>query len=283
MRNNIDIKGVKLLYGDTRLKIYKIKFKQKNEDSNLNISMHDHKYYEIHFAFSGEIVFSNIDNKFIVVPEGHFLIIPPGTIHSAVEPGKYSKDCVLEFLIEKIEKNKNFYNFFSYIFNNAATTPIKASRRLQELINIFVDIDFDDTITQYVRLTAITSEIVNILCETLNTSNISGKIVNNDIDIATKIDVLINDFDYTLSDIAHTIGYSERHTARLILELYSMPLSEIRHRRMIVEVKELLMQDIPIEQIVTKCKFTNASQMRNIFYKYENMSPSEYRKMIKGN
>jgi len=274
----LKIREINIGYGDSEIKIYKIKLKDRGLISALRNNIHHHKYYEVHLAMNGDIIFSNLSRKVVKVPEGHLLIIPPGTIHSAVE-AYTGNSLVLEFVVKKTEGTEGFYDFFEQLFNNSALLPIKTNRKLIEMVNAFHQYDFNDTIAQYITLNSLCSEIISLLCETLNSATIKKAFYKNEkSDIIAKIDVLVNVHEYSVADIAQIIGYSERHTARLIQDIYGMTLSEIRHRYMIETAKELLLLDISIEEIVTMCNFSSASQMRNLFRKYEGIAPSEYKK-----
>ena len=96
------------------------------------------------------------------------------------------------------------------------------------------------------------------------------------------LDILINSY-YSLSEIAELLGYSSRHTARLIHQHYGMRLGEIRQHRMLKAAKDIIRQepDLPMSRIALQVGFPSADSMKRTFLKYEKITPIAYRESIK--
>ena len=94
---------------------------------------------------------------------------------------------------------------------------------------------------------------------------------------------MVYDFRYSLPEIAERLGYSRRHVSRLIRQKYGMSLSSLRESIMFFSAK-MIMQENPdarFQEILEKSGFMSATALYRAFMKYENCSPSDYRKRVK--
>ena len=101
--------------------------------------------------------------------------------------------------------------------------------------------------------------------------------------VAFNLEHLINDTSRSLSEIASILGYSPRHTARLIREKYGKNLGEIRKTSRIATAKKLLAGSGPIslETAAIRAGFPSADAMARAFRKDGEAPPSQYRKKEK--
>ena len=126
-------------------------------------------------------------------------------------------------------------------------------------------------------------EIVTVLFDQINgfqTSDVYPEDQKADEDKLLILDYLVNDVHCPLYIISEKLGYSVRHTARLIQQVYGKNLVELRQNEMLVSAKQLLIQHpkLSLENVAYKSGFPDVEAMQKTFMKLENCTPSEYRK-----
>ena len=93
------------------------------------------------------------------------------------------------------------------------------------------------------------------------------------------LEYLVNDL-LPISVIAENLGYTVRHTARLIRQVYGRSLGEIQDGIRLASAKWLLSQDsaMSMDNVAFQSGFASADCMRRAFRRWEHQTPTEYRK-----
>ena len=99
-------------------------------------------------------------------------------------------------------------------------------------------------------------------------------------DPTVTMDVMVTTPQYSLEDIASILGYSYRHTARLIRKTYGRSLADIRQQFILNSAKTQLLAHPTkaVDAIAEQCGCSDTHMLIRIFRKYENMTPTEFRR-----
>ncbi len=275
------VRGIPVSFGDAEFTVYHVIPPQISEnDTEVSWYYHSHVYYEIHVITAGIAHFIYEDTQ-TSVETGEMIIIPPGSRHYACQISDCDCDKVLSVSLNRCEGETGYYDMFLSAFTKAAGYPCTLNKNLLKQIHHFCDIISQDGIRERCQLKVIAYEVILALLDTLNSFQVPKQQVRefrpkNEQNVA--LDVLINS-DYSLSEIAGFLGYSPRHTTRLIHQRYGMRLGEIRQHRMLKAAKDLLRQvpDLPMSRVALQVGFPSADSMKRAFLKYEKVTPIAYR------
>jgi len=126
---------------------------------------------------------------------------------------------------------------------SSAQKPIRVSKELAAFVNEFCATQFDDSVYTQSRIKFLMSGLVTALFDCIDPQGVRQRQANcegRDENLPLIIEYLLNDTDMDLGGIADAIGYSVRHTSRLIRKLFHMSLSEIRKYRALQIAERLL-------------------------------------------
>ena len=234
---NASIYGVNAVFGDARFTLCRITVldhKTEYKDCTPETLVHSHSYYELHVITSGTAFF-RISGKEVRIGCGNLLIIGPNVLHQPYMPiGTDSHEIVLCLELTQIEGSVGYYNYFKSSLETLGESPLvlppQLLHRFVSFFGLFDSARFRDRCLQ----TLIAHEIVVSLFEQMN--GFSGMIdeykpEHSQYEQQMLLEVLVNGSIYTMTEIAQNLGYSERHTARLIKQTYGKTLSEIRNER----------------------------------------------------
>ena len=183
-----------------------------------NIVRHSHKTWELHFAIDGSYDYV-FDGKTIKLSAYQVLIIPPELPHDNVlwpnNDYKFSALCL--DLGKDIEHNE-MSSFFNGILNANALKPINITPSLLKHCELLKQNRLYDTIQGICKLQSEGAAFIYELFSALGgfKSPHAKSSTSSPDDIPLILAELINGGNMTLKDIAEVIGYSTRHTARLI-------------------------------------------------------------------
>lgn len=273
-----NMESIPLLYGDAKITF--IKFEKVQMEEINPPALHSHGYYELHFSEQTNQIVSFVSNE-TKINKNEFLIIAPNTEHYTL-PYK-TNTLVVSFVLEKVEGKKGFYDYFSKTLETSSKKSIKASPRLFELFLELNTSKSGEFIKNYCRMKSVTTEIVEKLFYDINLfKNDNAEVTyeeinNNGNDIM--LERLIDDTSYSIKDIARTLGYSVRHTSRLIRKKYNMTLMQFRRYRSLSTAKKLIKtKKLSIEEVAFLSGFKNVNALRSAFAAEENTTPTKYKK-----
>lgn len=276
-----DINKITIFYEDARLGAYKTSFPIVHDDNSEHPRiMHSHEFYELHFILENSYEYSFLQKE-IVLHKNELLIIPPRTEHYPFYLPKTSSINVCIYItLEKLNNQNLFFDYFKSSLDNASLKPISVSENLIKNVKRFVYAT-NSTIEDHCILKASFAEIIYNLFNDINNFDMQKTSTkNNDYNDAVLflIDEMSDNPDFTLTDISQKIGYSTRHTARLIKNIYGMPLSEIRTKLSLEAAKKLLKTtNMSVEEISTSVGFSSTASLRRAFLKFENTTPRKYK------
>ncbi len=273
-----DTESIKLFYGDARINFIKFE-KIELEESNIT-SLHSHSYYELHFSTKPNQVVSFVSHE-TVMNKNEFLIIPPGEEHYTM-PYKTNTD-VLLFTIEQVKGESGFYDYFVNSLTAAAKKSIKASPRLFGLLKSFHESCIGVSVKKYCRMKSLISDIVMWLFDDINSFELDGNPAVFEVDCDGRsealLERLIGDKRYSIGDIAEMLGYSVRHTTRLINKHCNMTLLQYRRYQSLSAAKKLIKtKKLSMEEVAFLAGFKNANALRAAFMAEENITPTRYRR-----
>ena len=189
-----------------------------NKVGNGNIVRHTHKTWELHFAMSGSYDYS-FDGTNVALSTYQMLIIPPNMPHKNVLwPNNNYKFSALCLDIIKGEQSDEMSEFFIETLNANALKPINVPLSLIKHCEILKQNQLYDTIQGACKLQAEGAAFIYELFLSLGgfkATHAKTRIASPE-DVPLLLAELLNGHSMTLKDIAEVIGYSTRHTARLI-------------------------------------------------------------------
>lgn len=232
------VNSIEMTFGDARFRLYHIQLPQEDLGPKAPI-YHDHGYYELHFAVRGSYEYK-FPGKEVTLAQHQMLIIPPGVPHNTIltENGDY-EHTALQLVLTEGKGIGGFHTYFKETLNTMALTPLSfAPALLQPLHQLkrsdLYDADAELDVRGYCYLSAQAYTLLYGIFDGINEFGSAKKhtAVHRDrMDSLVLLDSLINNPRITLSEIAEKINYSERHTARLIEQVYHMSFSELRQKR----------------------------------------------------
>ena len=233
-----NIRAVSLDYGDTRFSVYLIRLPEEYRNPELmpcrSHMMHSHFYYEIHYALRGQCRYQFADRE-LTLQEGQMLLIPPETLHAAVEPvSEHHELRVISLSLAETDGAGRFYSAFLAMLDAAACTPLAAPSGFGDYVDVFQQRDLYGTVLGICQLKAAAASLVCDLFHQLSPFVPEAQAAPDlscDAEVAILLENMVNRPDISLEQIAAAVNYSTRHTARLIKSIYGTSLSEIRRSR----------------------------------------------------
>ena len=271
--------------GDAALKLFRISYTEPTPQAEGNKLIHMHVYYEFHVLIKGDAYFT-IGDRTIHLQEHQMLIIPPRQEHhpfdsAAQQSGTEAR--AFGLTLELTEGEICCYPYFLAALQLAACTPILLSECLYHRLLAYLD-GFDERGCGMRMQCRQLTEIYPLLYELFDT--IHGfempqylEQEKRDIDPMVALDCMINEPSYSLADISRVLGYSYRHTARKIQNIYGDSLTNIRRDKMLSTAKELLVQEseTTLENVARQSGFSSTLALIRAFRSAENITPTEYR------
>lgn len=283
---NIILTQAPAIIGDAALKLFRISQIEPTKKTDGGKLIHMHMYYECHLLLHGEYVYSVGDHA-VRMKEKQLMIIPPKLEHQPFEAKTGAAERVFGLTVESTDGDIRCYPYFQAALLQAACMPIPLTDELYQRLNAFLD-GFDE---QGGGLCVLCRQLTDVypllyaLLDAINGFELPQKAEgdNRNSDPAVTLDWLVNSPSYSLEDIAHVLGYSYRHTARKIKEIYGDSLGNIRRENMVSSAKSLLVHapEMTLDNIAGQSGFTNTHAMIRAFHSVLGMTPTEYRNQMR--
>ena len=277
---DLNISKINLDYGDTMFIMYKFNNACVDEERGDVSLLHCHEWYELHLLLDGEYEFE-LGNEKIPMKANDFLVIKPKTEHYSYKTMN-SDFITISFNIKRKGRETRHFNYFKNTLDSIDRKTLKSTGEMVVLAkNILKSSDVDD-VKNLCKLKCLYNELI---FELFNRANgfceMNENLKEAEIDYKITLDVMVNSPIYSLSDIADNIGYSERHTARLIKNIYGESLSDMRERRAMEKAKKILEEsEFSIEEVATESGFESSAALRRAFKKREGITPLEFKQKI---
>lgn len=292
--NRMSILVSDVCFGNAKFNLCRItKTSEQNKDTkdtDLSSIFHTHLDYECHLILSGAAVFTvgveksgNENTSEHAVRCGELFIIPPRLGHYPFIEKDGCKDIVFSLSLERTDGEDGFYEYFSKALGASSCRPITLDKKLFENIILFCNQTEGNTVRDICRRKATAYNVIASLFDQINCTEAmpaEKKLKKSERDRNITLEYLINEYGTPISVIAKNLGYTTRHTSRLIRQLYGKSLSDVRRENMLVSAKELIKSspETSLSAIARKSGFADASAMRSAFVKSEGMTPTEYRR-----
>lgn len=284
---NTKISCVPIVFGDAEVTVYRIYNTIEKPLPHLIDNMHTHVYYECHLIVDGSASI-RLENRQVLIPSGNFVVIPPGVRHFACRSEYDKNDLVLGMTLRSIVTDQaadtGYFAAFTEALLRASCSPFALHMDLRsQVIQLFRSMETDGFRERMLQKSMAYAVIFSIL-DVLGGFQVSTeKRMENGISNkkSIQLDWLVNSHA-SLSEIATEMGYTTRHTARLIQQRYGLSLGEVWQLQRIHTAKKLLEQYplTPMDQIAAQAGFSSVDGMRRAFLKWEHTPPGEYRKNI---
>lgn len=257
------------------------------------IPPHNHDYYEINYVISGKCV-QYIANHIYILNEGDFIMMPPSVVHTPAAVG--NSQCINILIrtewIRNFEKrmlSHDHGNFLTqmqkqdkFIIFNAKDKP--AFETAKQMTKYFMDkqqyIHFHELFTS-----ALAQKLLVELAECPYTETFyTAPHLALTTDVIAQILQYISDniSTVTLESAAAHFGYYPSHLSRIIKKHTGNGFATyITLQRMLHAEEYLVKTEIPIGKIPSLVGLDSSEYFSRVFKKYNNVTPSEYRKIKK--
>lgn len=280
------VSEINIEFGDARFILYK-RIRKYIDDTESAIPLdvannvfHRHSFYEFHFAVKGSLTLCFRDRRYIL-PEGMFIGIPPEVPHYTEISGRIPERDNICLNLEKTAGESGFYDAYARHIDNLCDVAHVTTASLQAAITNFCNIKHPYTMREYCRQKLIGYELVYRLFpgpDVAADTDTSGGIPYTSYDL----DEMVYDIRIPLTRIAVNLGYSVRHTDRIIKKIYGETLSNIRGRQMLESAKNVLdgNPSCSLDELLAQTGFSCPSSLYNAFERYEHCSLTEYRNRL---
>ncbi len=278
------IRGIETQFEDTAVTLYKITAQADGGKAVIPADLwHSHFYYECHLLIPAGTPPETGGEAHR--PEGKLIIIPPHTEHYPLR-FEDADDIVLGITLQQNGTDGRYTAYFLTTLAKIAQSPLYLPPVLTETLILFYRRFDSNRFRDRCYCRAAAHEIVFRLFDCANGFSLPEVRKEQNpalLPVAFNLEHLINDTSRSLSEIASILGYSPRHTARLIREKYGKNLGEIRKTSRIATAKKLLAgsENISLETAAIRAGFPSADAMARAFRKAGEAPPSQYRKKEK--
>ena len=250
---------------------------------------HNHNYFEINYVISGKCV-EYIGNRAFVLAEGDFLFMPPAVQHTPNPVG--NSKCVNILMksnwISALEKRIIAYDLDSFlthmqkqntymIFNAKHKDAFKTANQLSSIFDSGKKMRYNELYAE-----SLTEKLLLELAECNSTEIYYASLGPHFItDIYSAILQYITDniSTATLKDVANHFGYSQTHLSRLIKNHTGNGFTTYVTLQRMLRAEQLLSKtDIPVGKIPAMIGLDSKEYFSRVFKKYNNVSPTQYRK-----
>jgi len=283
---SVTIRGIRQDFGDAVLTFYRVSVDSPAAGTDSGTGeVHSHFYYECHILTEGDTVFL-ADGREIPVKKRELLLLPPGTVHQAFRKTSDNSEIVFILTLDKTEGEAGLHAYFQTTLEEIALLPLELPAPLFEKFRLFhARFNYRDFRELCLQKT-LAAEIITALFDRINGFRIPAVMRDRpDLDTAKqlRLEYLITG-QHPVSAIAESMGYTVRHTNRLIRQIYGESLSSIRNRLRLDTARRLLTEhpELSVDEVAERAGYISSDSMRRAFRKAEQQPPSSYRIRHKG-
>ena len=286
---DVIIHGVHTTIGDAEITVYRVEGINRNpvipiDSPETPLLIHDHFYYELHLMTAEQTGFVIGDGR-IPLECGSLLVIPPHTAHYPFPENESAQELVFAVTMNITDGEAGFFSYFLSSLQEIACRAYPLSEPLFQQMCAF-HAGFDTTGLRAICEQKMRAHAVLLaLFDQINGFNAvlpPPEKHARDEEKRVILEFLINDAQCPISVIAERLGYSVRHTARMIRSLYGRSLAELRCASCLSTAKQLLLQvpRLSMEEIARMAGFRDAEAMRRAFQREKGITPTAYRKRM---
>lgn len=235
--------------------------------------------HELIFVKQGELDMWEGERTFHL-ESGQTLLLRPGRRHGSTKP--MPPDLRFYWIHFEIDECRNEVDshlseeYHAPAIEVPSVVTLPQPERLERLFRVFLDEQESGVLHPYTAnlLTVLMlAEIMHSLEQSIEPAELNP--------VATWANSYIRmnyDRPITPNKVAEALGYNADYLGRIYQKSYGCTLTEaIHHRRIRVASQYLLDSNLTIEQIASKCGFSDPDYFRRIFKRYMKISPSRYR------
>ena len=219
--------AIRYQLGDAEFTLLKPDTSDTDHEQASQGSLHCHQYFEVHCNTGPSRTLALPSGKIFLESE-QFLLICPGCMHYSTPD--LSTTSVLSFELHQIKGEAGFHRHFWDLLNGLNLQPLKLSRKFKNALVDFSVSGAENTVMGFCRtkllgLAALTAMLENMALFSKKADPAYHPEHTGAFDAA--LDMMLYS-ELTLDQIAQQLGYSPRHTARLIQRRYGNSLGRIR-------------------------------------------------------
>lgn len=256
------------------------------QDMPINVSNHWHAAVEINYVVSGEISNFVMNGQTFRIQAGDFIVVNPNVSHAIWEQVSRIESITIFLLPEFFAQNNitlTNRRFFRTPRHHTDTDQVALQKFLEALDRVF-HLTKEDEIN-LISLKRYIFALADILLS--EWSYPVPETLPNLVDVNQKVLDIMAYFDSRLTeavvpnDAAKYFHISDSYLARCFREAVGITPNEyIQYQRM--QLAEVYLADTSqsIVQISINAGFSSEKSLQRVFRKYNNMSPSEFRKLV---
>ncbi len=289
----LDISRTRVDFGDACFMIHHFHW-HFFDFSDEPIVSHSHQFYELHLVVSGE---GTIDfgEKSVVLRPGEIVIIAPGKEHLPIQiTGENAENLTLAFSVQKVLGDEGPFEYFSETLHDLTEEPVvwTPPPELISDLRLISKMSQTGSLRDYCYVKTVCCRAIFLLFDHVNrfraekkfyeekNSNIVKK--NKSLDKESMnivLENLLNEPDIPLAQVARRLGFSERQTQRMILQLYGKSFRSVRQDLLFSSACRLFRDDpmLSIQDVCRKAGFSEYASMKKVFLKKCGKTPEEYR------
>jgi len=252
-------------------------------------SFHKHSSYELVYILSGRIQL-NIGNHSLILVANNSILIKPGTLHE-IHSDKQTEYFILHFnatltnLIKPSSSEKALFLRFNYALSDENRQLVILDKTYGHHVLRNIKKELLEKEWGYKLLLG--NQCANLLYLILR--NLPAKVFKGkdfyDLPANNNIAVEIYNYIYNnieknlaLEEVANLFHLSSRQVNRLLTDFYHQSFSVILNSIRLNKAKELIKTtELTMDEITELVGYTSYKSLYNLFKKYENLSPTEYR------
>ncbi len=254
--------------------------------------MHFHSVFEFQYVRSKPMKIRT-EGKTHNVCDGEYIIIPPNSFHSSESLG-VEKSCFLFSVnfLPKVKGEISEYRYYNRIFSGLKRVAIHKNATVTDCINRLV-LQKKNSLAVH-KKKIIFGMLFMAVAEDLWDENpheeyeTAGDV--NETAYKQKLRGVVGDYisrycneENILSAVADILHMSERNTARIIKEIFGVPVSTLVLNQRMVYAKELIAKkEMALSEIAEKVGYKHYNTFYKAFKKYYGVSPEREAALIEG-
>ena len=245
--------------------------------------MHFHSVYEFQYI-RGESMKIRTEGKTHNVCEGEYIIIPPNRFHSSESLG-VEKSCFLFSVnfLPKVKGEISEYRYYNRIFSGQKGIAIHKNATVTDCINRLA-LQKKDGLSVH-KKKIIFGMLFMAVAEDLWSGNPYEEYETledmNETAYKQKLRGVVGDYisrycneENILSAVADILHMSERNTARIIKEIFGVPVSSLVLNQRMAYAKELIARkEMTLSEIAERVGYKNYNTFYKAFKKYYGVAP----------
>jgi len=269
-------------FGDALCRLYRFAQAEDYAEKTSHVPiLHRHAFYEVMLcpSYPYHIALEKKDD--VHLTPGTCFLIAQGKLHCAV--GTAGKPPISFGLsVEKVEGTVRLFRPISDRLQGSREQTIRLSDETKQLFETWRKSDestldgfCESKVLAYRFLYAFFRDISLFGKEKIRagTENRAG--------VAAHLDTLLDDRRYNLKEIAHALGYTRKHTLRLIRQRYGCDYRTVKERKALEAAKIYLTaaEDMSVKEIADALGYGSESAFYAFFKRTTGFTPKQYRKL----